>query len=139
MKQTPPKVVLKSLNQPQLGLAKSPSMMVPVMLPMPITNAPPTTTETKTKRLSPLTRSISVPGGGGENDETQNCYDDFITKNNVNIRSNGENKLSAGSKVSVPKVDDDETFSNFFTSIHKTVLEEGVEIADFDVIKSSEK
>lgn len=132
VKMTPPKTVLRSLNQPQLGLAKSPSMMVSTVISE-------TSDKSPGEKLS-LTRSISVPGVGAAD-----------SNNDSASRSSGEpagppkpasitdKKVLGGSKVAVPRVDDDETFMNFFTSVQKTVIEEGVEIADFDVIKSTER
>lgn len=139
IKMTPPKTVLKSLNQPQLGLAKSPSMMVPIMSSINTISSDVTQTAaaitSNANKNNKLTRSISVPGAANDDDSN---YKDYQTEK---VKKNGEaaTKITGGSKVSVPKVDDDETFSNFFTSIQKTVIEEGVEIDDFDIIKSTEK
>lgn len=78
-----------------------------------------------------LTRSISVPGEEDDNDETNDSAMTNETKKQPGAVH--------GSKVAVPKADD-ETFSMFFTAnIHKTVIEEGVEIGDFDAIKATEK
>lgn len=99
-----------------------------------------TSDKSPTEKLSALTRSISVPGvGAADNNE------DDATRSNgeatvlPKLASTIDKKVLAGSKVAVPRVDDDETFMNFFTSVHRTVIEEGVEIADFDVIKSTER
>lgn len=133
VKMTPPKTVLRSLNQPQLGLAKSPSMMVSTVISE-------TSDKSPTDKLSALTRSISVPGVG-----SADTNDDDASRSNVEPcvlpkpPSIIDKKILTGSKVAVPRVDDDETFMNFFTSVQKTVIEEGVEIADFDVIKSTER
>lgn len=45
--------------------------------------------------------------------------------------------MNQGSKVAVPRLDDDDSFSRFFTSLHNSVIDEGVEIGDFDDIKST--
>lgn len=130
---TPPKTVLRSLNQPQLGLAKSPSMMVSTMISE-------TSDKSPTEKLSALTRSISVPGvGAADNNEDDASRSNGEATVLPNLASTIDKKVLAGSKVAVPRVDDDETFMNFFTSVHRTVIEEGVEIADFDVIKSTER
>lgn len=132
---TPPKAVLRSLNQPQLGLAKSPSMMVSTVISE-------TSDKSPTEKLGALTRSISVPGVGAAD---SNDDDASRTKSNgepsvlPKSTSTNDKKVLTGSKVAVPRVDDDETFMNFFTSVQKTVIEEGVEIADFDIIKSTER
>lgn len=134
VKMTPPKTVLRSLNQPQLGLAKSPSMMVSTMISENSDQLP-------TEKLSALTRSISVPGVGAadHNDEDASRSKGEPTVLPKSAASTIDKKGLTGSKVAVPRVDDDETFMNFFTSVQKTVIEEGVEIADFDVIKSTER
>lgn len=120
-KKTPPKTVLKSQTTPQLGLAKSPSMMVPIIPRSP----------TKLIKGIGLTRSISVPGEEDDNDVTNDSTE-------IDERKKQPGAVH-GSKVTVPKVDD-ESFSMFFTTnIHKTVIEEGVEIGDFDAIKATEK
>lgn len=80
---------------------------------------------------SPLTRSISVPGGEEETNHFEGSEKGDSLKSNV--------KVNSGSKVAVSRFDDDETFSKFFQSVQKTVIQEGVEIADFDAIKSTEK
>lgn len=121
VKKSPPLMTLKSINQPLLGLAKSPSMMVPSTLSV-------------SNKSSLLTRSISVPGEDEENYYNE-CRRGDVKNGEVTKGVNGNN----GSKVSVPNVDDDEVFNKFFVSIEKTVIEENVEIADFDAVKSSER
>lgn len=144
-------MVLKSQMTPHLGLAKSPSMMVPIIPRSP----------TKLIKGIGLTRSISVPGeeecddddNDNDNDDDDNTNNDIksdsqkMAKSNTNdnvvkqIASNGTNAGggSGGSKVAIPIVDD-EMFSKFFTTkIQKTVIAEGVEIGDFDAIKATEK
>ncbi|XP_059614668.1 supervillin isoform X2 [Phlebotomus argentipes] len=95
-KRCPPRRIFRSANPPLLGLAKSPSMMVPSAEPVPA-----------------LKRSVSVPGEESHEATT----------------------------VSVLQPDDDETFEKFFSgaSIRNTVIDEEVEIADFDAIKSTER
>lgn len=121
VKKSLPLITLKSINQPLLGLAKSPSMVVPTTLSM--SNKP-----------SLLTRSISVPGEDEEN-YYNDCRRGDVKNGEVSNGTNGSN----GSKVSVPSVDEDEVFNKFFVSIKKTVIEENVEISDFDAVKSSER
>lgn len=111
-KMNPPKTVFKSTNAPQLGLAKSPSMMVPVL---------PALTSPKRDSLVILKRSLSVPG---EDDEIGDVV-----------------QLRNGSKVMIPKLDDDDTFGTFFQKIvpESVITEENVEVSDFDIIKPTEK
>lgn len=120
IKQTPPMKEFKSVNTPQLGLAKSPSMMVPGM-------------GIKDEKTSFLKRSLSVPG---ESDELRESPE----KNNLpNVQRHHGDGIGDfnGSKVVVPRLDEDDTFSRFFTSLHSSVIDEGVEIGDFDDIKST--
>lgn len=123
VKKCTPLITLKSNSQPLLGLAKSPSMMVtPSTLPISSDNIL-------------LTRSISVPG-----EDEENYYNECLrgdVKNGEMTR--GDSSGNNGSKVAVPNVDDDEVFNKFFVSIEKTVIEENVEIADFDAVKSNER
>lgn len=77
-----------------------------------------------------LQRSLSVPV---EEDEIkENGKIDEIKEKN---KENGFH----GSKVTVPKLDDDDDFTKFFTSIQSSVIDEGIEISDFDMVKSSAK
>ncbi|XP_037030396.1 supervillin isoform X2 [Bradysia coprophila] len=122
VKRSPPLITLKSINQPLLGLAKSPSMMVPITLSVP-------------SKGNLLTRSISVPGEDEENYYNE-CRRGDVKNGEV---TDGDVNGNNSSKVSVPNVDDDEVFNKFFVSIEKTVIEENVEIADFDAVKSSER
>ena len=141
----PPMIVFKSANQPQLGLAKSPSMMVTGDGDS-INNS----ANNNLHRDKILKRSVSVPGGNDDNvGKHEEKQDDVIIgkpppsssssrASKTTITTNELNEFS-GAKVAIPKLDDDETFAKFFTSIHKSVIEEGVEISDFDTIKSNEK
>ncbi|XP_055687037.1 uncharacterized protein LOC129792225 isoform X3 [Lutzomyia longipalpis] len=51
----------------------------------------------------------------------------------------GEEAQEATTRVTVLQPDDDETFEKFFCGIRNTVIDEEVEIADFDAIKSTER
>ncbi|XP_058836906.1 supervillin isoform X2 [Topomyia yanbarensis] len=131
-KQSPPMSVFRSVNPPQLGLAKSPSMMVSsvtssstVYSPATIPNGPSPpavaalaavgqqlSSQLNQQRTggmgadSFMKRSISVPG-------VPSCATGV---------AGGDLKSHAagGSKVSIPKLDD-ESFGNFFTKVEKTV------------------
>lgn len=82
-------------------------------------------------RAGLLKRSISVPGAGeGDTSESENLKN-MASGNGSAKSNNGFN----GSKVLIPKLDDDETFSKFFT---KTVInEKNVEVDDLDVVERS--
>lgn len=125
IKQTPPMKEFKSVNQPQLGLAKSPSMMVPGI-------------GNKDEKSSFLKRSLSVPGESEEMRETNDIKSNTPGAQEKKIQNcDGGNRDFNGSKVVVPRLDDDDTFDRFFTSLHSSVIDEGVEIGDFDDIKST--
>lgn len=130
-----PKVTLRSQNQPLLGLAKSPSMLVTTQQ---INDTNTTNLNYNNKNNSPFLRSLSVPGAAGSDeeneDENANFEKDVISTKHVT-------PVISGSKVIVHRVDDDETFSSFFKSNNSRTQanENGVNIADFDAIKSTEK
>ncbi|XP_055913672.1 uncharacterized protein LOC129947223 isoform X7 [Eupeodes corollae] len=131
-KQCPPMKVVRSANQPQLGLAKSPSMMVTSM------TAPKSASVTNGQHRMQLKRSLSV------NAEAQSASSSDSDSEGHSEKENAKkvNKIitNTGAKVVVPRVDDEETFEKFFTtsrSVEK--IDEGVEISDFDNIKSSER
>lgn len=115
-------VEFKSSTLPQMGLAKSPSMMV-------------STIHTLKSDDQKLKRSLSVPG---EEDEIMiKTKDDNAINNRIDKMRQNE-KL--GSRVTIPRADDDETFNKFFVKTKKnSVIDEGVEISDFDAIKSNER
>lgn len=133
-KQTPPKAIFKSVNTPQLGLAKSPSMATTIV------------GSAKTVDDNLLKRSFSVPGGGDNDDNDENnsikCdkkYENDRSHQPATPDNRKHIKERDGLKVIVPRLDDDETFSKFFTSLQNSVIDEGVEIADFDTVKSTER
>uniref|UniRef100_A0A1Q3F1G4 Putative actin regulatory gelsolin/villin family n=1 Tax=Culex tarsalis TaxID=7177 RepID=A0A1Q3F1G4_CULTA len=136
-KQSPPMSVFRSVNPPpQLGLAKSPSMMVSSVTTsstayggVPHQNGSAvaalaavgqqlssqlsqqqhinsSSSRSATGVDSLMKRSISVPGGGS----------------GAHGEAGGDLKFHAagGSKVSIPKLDD-ESFGNFFTKVEQTV------------------
>lgn len=125
-KKCQPLKVVRSANQPQLGLAKSPSMMV-----TSTTNTPANKNETANQLF--LKRSVSINGGGG-NTEKNNSSDSSDSE------KNGKENDS-GSKVVIPRIDDEETFEKFFSSKRKDTNdgEEAIEISDFDSVKASER
>lgn len=134
--------VFKSATTPQLGLSKSTSMMVPTMLtavtPTGTMSPSPIGTNRNNERAGLLKRSLSVPGEG-DSDDASTSGGDLKSKAANNENKNPENGFS-GSKVAIPKLDDDETFSKFFAKsrLNETtsvIVEEKVEVTDFDDIK----
>lgn len=123
VKKSPPLITLKSANQPMLGLAKSPSMMVPSALSV-------------SNKNNLLTRSMSVPGEDEENYYNE-CRRGDVKNGEITHGDDGNLYGNNGSKVSVPSVDDDEVFNKFFVSLERDVIEENLDIADFDAVKSS--
>ncbi|XP_067642910.1 uncharacterized protein [Eurosta solidaginis] len=115
-----PLEVVRSANQPQLGLAKSPSMMV---------------TNSNTNRGSgagtnrhntSLQRSLSVSAerpevttsntsSNSDSDSDGRC-NEKESKNKANTKSAGITAASIGTLVTVPRADDEETFEKFFAS-----------------------
>lgn len=124
-KQSPAMAEFQSSNPTPLGLAKSPSMVVSSA----ILNG-------SSKSISPFKRSLSVPGE--ENTEPQPT-------------TNGSSSnYTAGTKVAVPKFDEDEQFSTFFTRVDRLIgdqkaeaeeddEEAAIDVADFDAIKSTQR
>ncbi|XP_055382156.1 supervillin [Condylostylus longicornis] len=176
----PHKKILRSANQPLLGLAKSPSMMVTSLVNTKtattnINNSNGITQNTQNQQQNKhnsfhLTRSISInvsqnENGNGRRSDSSSSNSDSDSdsrgsKENHKNHLNGQ-PMKKGSKVTVPKLDDEETFSKFFSSasvnqllsddsnkfttnsneksINSIVIkeEEPVEISDFDSIKST--
>lgn len=120
-KKCQPMKVIRSSNQPQLGLAKSPSMLV-----TSTTNTQANKTEIG-NQLS-LKRSISI-NGTVETSSSETSDSEKITKN-----------ADSGSRVVIPRIDDEETFEKFFSIKKKDHIgEESIEISDFDSVKASER
>lgn len=120
-KNCPPMKVIRSANQPQLGLAKSPSMLV-----TSLTNTQANKTETANQLF--MKRSVSINGAGGTSD----------TSNSDN--SDSEKKAVSGLRVVIPRIYDEETFEKFFSIQKKDETgEESIEISDFDSVKANER
>lgn len=130
-----PKVTLRSHNQPLLGLAKSPSMMVTTTIDA---NNLTSNMAYNNKISSPYSRSLSVPGAAGSDEENEDENANFEKESTTSKVATPGNQ---GSKVVVHRVDDDETFTSFFksTTFINPTIEGVVEIADFDIIKSTAK
>ncbi|XP_069967787.1 platelet binding protein GspB isoform X5 [Bactrocera oleae] len=130
--------VVVSANQPQLGLAKSPSMMV-------TTNTNGGTNGGTYGQHNYLQRSLSVTAerpnsesanSSSDSDSDERC-NEKETKNKANTRSAAAERAALGTRVTVPKLDDEETFEKFFASkkqtpIQTTVISEDAAVNDFD-------
>lgn len=129
-----PKVSLRSQHQPQLGLAKSPSMMVTTLQTIDANNL----ALNNNKNHSTFLRSISVPGPAGSDEENEDENANFEKES---VKTKLIAPVIQGSKVVVHRVDDDETFSSFFksSSLRTPTVVGDVDIGDFDAIKSTEK
>lgn len=155
----PPKALLRS-RQPPVGLAKSASMMVSVLPSLlaenkhhannnNINNNNNSSNANATRNENgngvgsvALLRSISVPAAASasaDGEETANAAADILNLNG----SQPNASTTGGSKVSVHRADDDETFASFFVSRRTTVTtttdatEAGVQIEDFDAVLRS--
>lgn len=144
--------VIRSANQPQLGLAKSPSMMV-----TSCTNGRAAGNASKASNGALLIqRSLSVNNENANSASESNSTASNSDSDNEKERKdklNIDNKwsttspthgVSRGARVVIPKFDDEETFEKFFVS--KKIQEnstldedEGIDIADFDKIKPTER
>ncbi|XP_050337276.1 uncharacterized protein LOC126763630 isoform X1 [Bactrocera neohumeralis] len=133
-----PMHVVRSANQPQLGLAKSPSMMV-------TTNTNGGANGGTNGHHNYLQRSLSVtaerPNSESANSSSDSDSDgrcnEKETKNKANTMSAAAERAALGTRVAVPKLDDEETFEKFFASkkqtpIQTTVISEDAEVNDFD-------
>ncbi|KAH8296575.1 hypothetical protein KR054_008073, partial [Drosophila jambulina] len=132
-----PMLEVRSANQPQLGLAKSPSMMV--------------TTTTANSNSKTALRSLSVnpeeevPSLSRSNSSSSESDGERTSPHNAKQNKELANTKSAaaptnvGARIQVPRLDDKETFENFFAT--KPKLEENVEleISAFDDIKPTER
>lgn len=86
-------------------------------------------------------RSVSVPGTADSDEENEDENANFQRESSENVTNKPVTALPIGSKVVVHRVDDDETFSNFFKSSSSRManIGDGVDIADFDAIKSTQR
>ncbi|XP_063701804.1 uncharacterized protein LOC134831897 isoform X2 [Culicoides brevitarsis] len=108
---------MKPFKSSNVGLTKSSSMMVQTQIASNTVNA------VGEDKGSLLKRSHSVPGDGEDSENIRILASDSVKKDKHEF---------IGSKVMIPKLDDDVTFSNFFT---KTVINEKVEVDDLNVIE----
>ncbi|XP_058466610.1 serine-rich adhesin for platelets isoform X7 [Malaya genurostris] len=134
-KQSPPMSVFRSVNPPQLGLAKSPSMMVSsvtssstVYSPATLPNGPSPPATGPVAALAAVGQQISSQlnhqrtGGMGVDSFMKRSISVPGVPSSATGVAGGDLKSHAagGSKVSIPKLDD-ESFGNFFTKVEKTV------------------
>lgn len=123
-------IIFKSSINPHLGLSKSPSMMVPTSNTFD--------TSEMNERVGLLKRSISISGGEGDTEDGTHLKEISEKITSVLTSSKSENGFT-GSKVTIPKLDDDETFSKFFTKLQTSVLQEKekLDVSDLDYIERS--
>lgn len=140
---------VRSANQPQLGLAKSPSMMVGGLNSNKTAGAPVAAQrslsvnaeEPETQSQSALSRSNSSSSDSdGERNSPRNAKLDKELANNKSAAA----PTNVGARIQVPRLDDEETFENFFISKSKTTgaVASGdaqLEISAFDDIKPTER
>ncbi|EDV95526.1 GH15732 [Drosophila grimshawi] len=138
-----PMLEVRSANQPQLGLAKSPSMMVTNSNLNFSKSAPMRSLSVKAEENVPLSRSNSNSSeSDGERNSPHNAKQH---KELANAKSQHAAAASSmGARIQVPRVDDEETFNKFFAAGKATkvaVKEEDfqLEISAFDDIKPTER
>ncbi|XP_043649611.1 serine-rich adhesin for platelets isoform X3 [Drosophila teissieri] len=132
-----PMLEVRSANQPQLGLAKSPSMMV--------TSSTNSSSKTALRSLSvnpeeegptSLSRSNSSSSeSDGERNSPHNAKQNKELANNKSAAA----PTNVGARIQVPRLDDKETFENFFSSKPKKEENVELEISAFDDIKPTER
>lgn len=143
-----PMLEVRSANQPQLGLAKSPSMMVGGLNGNKTGGAPIAAQRSlsvnaeEPESQSALSRSNSSSSDSdGERNSPRNAK---LGKELANNKSAAA-PTNVGARIQVPRLDDEETFENFFVSKSKTVgavagaAEAQLEISAFDDIKPTER
>ncbi|XP_051860639.1 uncharacterized protein LOC117570607 isoform X4 [Drosophila albomicans] len=133
-----PMLEVRSANQPQLGLAKSPSMMVGS-----------TNTKIAAQRsLSVVNAQDEEPSLSRSNSSSSDSDAERSSPRNAKLDKELANNKSAaaatniGARIQVPRLDDEETFENFFASQSKkpeNSEETQLEISAFDEIKPTER
>ncbi|TDG53249.1 hypothetical protein AWZ03_000064 [Drosophila navojoa] len=138
-----PMLEVRSANQPQLGLAKSPSMMVgPATKPTAVQRSLSVQEEenvTLTRSNSNKSSSSNSSSGSDSDGSPRNAKQHKELANN----KSAEAATNVGARIQVPRSDDAETFENFFggqrakSSANAQTVE--LEISAFDDIKSTER
>ncbi|XP_017841740.1 supervillin isoform X13 [Drosophila busckii] len=132
-----PMLEVRSANQPQLGLAKSPSMMVTtgsVTMPTAALRSLSVNAEE-----NPQTADSSCSSSSESDGERQSPHNAKQNKELANTKSAAA-PTNVGAKIQVPRMDDKETFENFFaTQINRKQRDLQLEICAFDDIKPTER
>uniref|UniRef100_A0A1A9WC79 HP domain-containing protein n=1 Tax=Glossina brevipalpis TaxID=37001 RepID=A0A1A9WC79_9MUSC len=131
-----PLIIICSANQPLLGLAKSPSMMV--------TSSTINGNGCQRNANGALfvQRSISMETSSiMEINSANNSDSDNERESKIEKKNNTDTSRNNGARVVVPKIDDEETFENFFASKKSKASEqeENIDVTDFDKIKPTER
>ncbi|KAM8710344.1 hypothetical protein ACLKA7_017041 [Drosophila subpalustris] len=136
-----PMLEVRSAHQPQLGLAKSPSMMVGG------TNssrkAAQRSLSVNAEEETPLSRSNSSSSDSDPDPERSSPRSAKLDKELANNKSAAA-ATNVGARIQVPRLDDEETFENFFATQSKASTTEAgedsqLEISAFDAIKPTER
>ncbi|XP_070070877.1 uncharacterized protein Svil isoform X4 [Drosophila takahashii] len=132
-----PMLEVRSANQPQLGLAKSPSMMVTSSTNNKTTALRSLSVNPEEEVVPPnLSRSNSSSSeSDGERTSPQNAKQNKELANNKSAAA----PTNVGARIQVPRLDDKETFENFFASKPKKEENVELEISAFDDIKPTER
>ncbi|XP_073836456.1 supervillin isoform X10 [Musca autumnalis] len=142
-KKCPPHII-RSANQPLLGLAKSPSMMT---TGSGGGRAPGVGHHLVQRSLSINEGNVIVERSSSSNSDSDNEKEKQQNTSNKDVGVRSSHTVAAGgggAKVAIPKLDDEETFEKFFASkksptTPQTPEEEGINIEDFDHIKSTQR
>lgn len=141
-----PLQIIRSANQPLLGLAKSPSMMVTSSVngaaagQRSVTGA---NSQFVQRSLSVNEANVIFESTSSSNSDTDNEKDnkDKLNAANKSATTSPSHGVS-GARVVIPKSDDAETFGNFFAPKKEKIStpeEEGINIEDFDHVKSTHR
>ncbi|XP_052847477.1 supervillin isoform X12 [Drosophila gunungcola] len=136
-----PMLEVRSANQPQLGLAKSPSMMVTSGNSNKSAALRSLSVNPEEEVPASLSRSnsSSSDSSDGERSAPQNAKQNKELANNKSAAA----PTNVGARIQVPRLDDKETFENFFASKPKKEEAEAggvqLEISAFDDIKPTER
>ncbi|XP_030568416.1 supervillin-like isoform X1 [Drosophila novamexicana] len=130
-----PMLEVRSANQPQLGLAKSPSMMV-------TTCSKTTSTQRSLSVNAEENLSLSRSNSSSSESDGERCspHNAKQSKELANNKSAAA-ATNVGARIQVPRLDDEETFENFFVVQPKsqTAEESPLDISAFDDIKPTER
>ncbi|XP_061394991.1 mucin-2 [Musca vetustissima] len=133
--------IIRSANQPLLGLAKSPSMMTSGSARVPGVGH-----HLVQRSLSINEGNVIAERSSSSNSDSDNDKDGKEKRSNMTIGVSSSQGMTGtgGARVAIPKLDDEETFEKFFASKKSpttpvTPEEEGINIEDFDHIKSTQR